>query len=81
MESIACGTPVVTFNTGGSGEMIDDSCGAVVPKNDIDALEREIIGICTSHTFDVTNSAKHFEQKCAFERYVELYENRDQVSD
>ena len=29
IESLACGTPVVTFNTGGSPEIIDSSCGLV----------------------------------------------------
>ena len=43
MEALACGTPVLTFNTGGSPEIIDDTCGAVVPKNDIDGLYSEIL--------------------------------------
>ncbi len=29
MESIACGTPVLTFNTGGSGEMLNTKTGRV----------------------------------------------------
>ena len=28
MESIACGTPVITFKAGGSPEIVDDSCGS-----------------------------------------------------
>ncbi|WP_289490328.1 glycosyltransferase, partial [Klebsiella pneumoniae] len=27
MEAIACGTPVLTFKTGGSPEMLDETCG------------------------------------------------------
>ncbi len=37
-EAIACGTPIVTFNTGGSPEIIDETCGAVVDKDDISKL-------------------------------------------
>ena len=42
MESIACGTPVLTFRTGGSPEMIDDLTGRVVECDDFDALFNEI---------------------------------------
>lgn len=30
LEALACGTPVVTFNTGGSGESIDIYCGYII---------------------------------------------------
>ena len=30
MEALACGTPVITFNTGGSPESLDETCGVVV---------------------------------------------------
>ncbi|MBU9675168.1 glycosyltransferase [Planococcus sp. CP5-4_YE] len=32
IEALACGTPVVTFNTGGSIESIDESCGKIIFK-------------------------------------------------
>ena len=38
IEAIACGLPVITFKTGGSPEIIDETCGIVVPKNDVKAL-------------------------------------------
>ena len=52
MEARACGTPVVTFETGGSPETVTSECGAVVPRNDIDAMERELIRICRDRPFD-----------------------------
>lgn len=42
LEALACGTPVITFKTGGSPECIDESCGRVVEKGDIDGLVRAI---------------------------------------
>ena len=33
LEALACGTPVITYRTGGSPESVDDSCGAVVEKS------------------------------------------------
>ena len=32
LEALACGTPVITFRTGGSPEAIDETCGYVVKK-------------------------------------------------
>ena len=76
MEAISCGTPVVTFNTGGSPEMVDESCGSVVDCDDIDALEREIVHICTDayHFKDACiMMAKKFDQKQRFCEYLNLY--------
>lgn len=77
MEAIACGTPVVTFDTGGSGEMINDLCGTVLPKNDIDAIENYITAMAESYPYSletVIEQAKNFDKDNAFERYVEIYE-------
>ena len=36
IEALACGTPVVTYNTGGSPEAIDKETGIVVEKGNVD---------------------------------------------
>lgn len=77
MEALACGTPVVTFETGGSPEIIDERCGSVVPVNDIDALESEIIRICTKKPFSqeaCRKRALHYEKNKCFQEYIKLYE-------
>ena len=77
MESVACGTPVLTFRTGGSPEMLDDTCGSVVECDDVDTLEREIVRICNEkpYTGDACiNKAKEYDQNERFEEYIELYE-------
>lgn len=33
LEALACGTPVITYCTGGSPESLDETCGAVVERN------------------------------------------------
>ena len=76
MEAIACGTPVVTFNTGGSSEILDKNCGCVVDCDDIDALEREIIRIYETQPYVeriCVEKAKSFNAKICFEEYVKLY--------
>lgn len=76
MESVACGTPVLTFNTGGSSEMLDETCGAIVPKNDIDGLEKEILRVFVDRPFnkeDCLSKAKQFNKDDRFEEYIDLY--------
>lgn len=77
MEALACGTPVLTFQTGGSGEIIDESCGNSVPKNDIDGLRREIVRICENKPYSreaCLAKAKKFDEKERFREYLALYE-------
>lgn len=77
MEAIACGTPVVTFRTGGSPETLDETCGAVVDCDDVDALEKEIIRICKYRSYNkevCIKKAKEFDKNKRFKEYVELYE-------
>lgn len=77
MESLACGTPVLTFNTGGSPEIIDETCGSVVQKNDVKALFKEIIRICNTNCYSskaCLDRASKFELNERFKEYMELYE-------
>lgn len=76
MEALACGTPVVTFATGGSPEMLDETCGAVVQKNDVDAMEREIRRVRGQkpYTADACcRKARSFDQNSCFAAYLSLY--------
>lgn len=76
MEAIACGTPVLTFQTGGSAEILDETCGSIVECDDIDALEKEIIRICETTPFSKENCMKHaktFDQNERYMEYVEFY--------
>ncbi len=78
MEALACGTPVVTFRTGGSPEIIDPTCGSAVPKNDVDALEQEIIRVCTHRPYSAEAClarAQSFDQRERFLEYISLYED------
>lgn len=76
MESIACGTPVLTFDTGGSGEILDNTCGSIVPKNDIDSMYQEILRISKDRPYSRENclkKAKQFGQEEKFQQYIALY--------
>ena len=78
MEAIASGVPVVTFESGGSSEIIDENCGITVKKNDVDALEAAILRVLRDGPFsseDCVMRAKKFSRHEFFENYLRLYEN------
>lgn len=79
MESIACGTPVLTFRTGGSPEIVDETCGCVVDCDDVDGIEREIRKICVERPYSVEQcleKAQSFDMNLKFKEYVKLYEQQ-----
>lgn len=78
MEALACGTPVVTFRTGGSPEMIDETCGCIVEKDDIDGLTYQILRICEQQLISeeaCLEKAKGFDMNDRFDEYIRLYED------
>lgn len=77
LEALACGTPVITYQTGGSPEAVDENTGVVVPYRNIEALV-EAIKEMRKHPLSSDYCRKRAEEcfdkdKC-FEEYVELYE-------
>ena len=77
LEALACGTPVITFQNGGSGEALDESCGCAVPAEDIGAMQREIQRVCTTSPYTqeaCRERAKGFNAHEQFKKYISLYE-------
>ena len=77
IEANACGTPVVTFNSGGSPECISERSGSIVDQDDIDGLEKTIIGICERKPFSretCRRQAELFDMNTKFSEYLTLYE-------
>lgn len=78
IESLACGTPVISFNTGGSSEILDDTCGSVVECDDIDTFEQNIINTCLNRPYSRENCVRRasmFGKNDKFREYVQLYDN------
>lgn len=75
LEALACGTPVLTFATGGSVESVDESCGRVVEKGNIEALEaavREFRGKEKPREACL-QKASHYDKNERFQDYLRLY--------
>ena len=76
MEALACGTPVLTFRTGGSPEIPDDSCGSVVPVDDLESLTREILRIAQERPYSreaCLKRAASFRKDDRYQEYIALY--------
>lgn len=75
MEAIACGTPVVTFRTGGAPEIVLEGCGAVTDRNTIDSLEEKINQTLQNRqqmSLSCEKASKSFDEVKCFKEYVEL---------
>lgn len=74
LEAQCCGTPCITYNTGGSPESIFDA-NNVIEKGNIRSLKERIIKVCTeSEKPCIENSSLwHFSKTVCFDKYIELY--------
>lgn len=75
LEALACGTPVITFDTGGSTESINDSCGIVTRTRDAkgiyEALEQLKKEPKTQENCLI--QGRSYDKKKRFQEYLDLY--------
>ena len=75
IEALACGTPVITYKTGGSPEVIDESCGLVTKKRNAESI-LESIKIIEQLNITVNACvaiAKNFDKELRFKQYIDIY--------
>lgn len=76
IEALACGTPVITFRTGGSPECVDESCGRVVACDDLDGLVEAIKEQAQTHAMTseaCIRRASGFSEEAMSMQYLELF--------
>lgn len=78
LEALACGTPVITYKTGGSPEAVDENTGVVIEQGDINAIAETIRQIqlnpLTSEACRKRAVELYDKNKC-FDKYMDLYED------
>lgn len=76
IEALACGTPVITFKTGGSPEIISENTGIVVKKGDLEQLTQAIEKVYNKNfgKEDCVKRAKRFSRNAMLKKYINLYE-------
>ncbi|MBE5741941.1 MAG: glycosyltransferase [Clostridiales bacterium] len=74
MESICCGTSVITYNCCGSPELIDNDSGFVVDENDGEAIVESIKKIKNNlMQFSVEEKQNKFNKDNCYKKYLEVY--------
>ena len=72
IEAIACGTPVVTYQTGGSPECVTEKSGKVVPKGDVQAL-LDAARSMRVDPLDLERDAARFDKNQKYREYLDFY--------
>lgn len=76
LEALACGTPVITYRTGGSPEAIDAKTGVVVEQGDIEGMASAIVKL-KNHPLSSMDCRRRveslFDKNYCFEKYYDLY--------
>ena len=78
LEALACGTPIVTYRTGGSPEAVDAETGIIVPKGDLISAGDAIVSVCGKGKSFYSQKCRlraerHFNKDDCFRKYIDLY--------
>jgi len=80
LEAIACGTPVVTYRTGGSVEAITPETGYIVEQGDVEGILEKVRAIAAASREEYrarcrAHALAHFRKEDCYQQYIQLYEN------
>lgn len=75
IEALACGTPVITFDTGGSPESLNKETGIIIDKGNFKGLYASILNFNydKKNSKECRNQAKKFEKTDIYNKYLTLY--------
>lgn len=73
LEAIACGTPVVTYQTGGSPESVREPMGFVIHQGDLAQLKTAVEEIVKEPERCRQHALEHFQQQECYGEYIKLY--------
>lgn len=78
LEAMACGTPVLTYSTGGSPEAVTPDTGFVVPVGDIESVVQLILSMTAEQVTEMSVNCRlracdFFSADKCFGSYIDLY--------
>lgn len=75
IEALACGTPVITFDTGGSGESLNNEVGKLIPQDNYYELLKSIKELVLNEQLSkkCIKRAHDFNKEEKFKEYLQLY--------
>lgn len=83
LEALACGTPVITYRTGGSPEAVNENTGIVVSRGDVDGLKNAVESLRIEDEMQVSIRRKQcreraeimFDKNARYNDYMNLYKS------
>lgn len=83
LEALACGTPVITYRTGGSPEAVTPETGWIVEQADVDGIASILMNLALKDRSEIdaqrqacrTRAEQEFDKNKCFEKYIKLYES------
>lgn len=82
IEAIACGTPVITYKTGGSPESINQEVGVVVEKGNEEEFVKAIKNIEKNIKISANcrmRALEYYDKNQKYEEYIEIYKKLYEV--
>jgi len=78
IESLACGTPILTYNTGGSIEAVSHDTGFIVEKGDLSGIMNAIAIVKKKGKFSYSTACRNravklYNKNDRYQEYIELY--------
>ena len=73
LEALACGTPVITYKTGGSAECLAGNNGKYFNKGDLDSIINFFESEYSPEMFSV-NQMDKLDKRITTQTYLELFE-------
>lgn len=78
IEALACGTPVIAYQTGGSPEILDENTGWVLKQGDILGVKSLLLSLDYEISYSSNCRARAenwYDDKIKFQEYIEVYKN------
>ena len=83
IEALACGTPVITYRTGGSPEAVSSETGWVLEQGDLDGVVSIIKNFESKGKSEIEKqrlscrkrAEQEFDKTKCFEKYLDLYDS------
>lgn len=79
-EAIACGTPVIAIDSTANREIVEEGCGVVLEKKEIEHVVKNVMKVCDLGYGAFADSCrasalKRFSQEVLIKEYLEIYKD------
>lgn len=73
IEAMSCGTPILTYKTGGSPEIVRENRGYVIEQGNLNAAAKKIEALKLENKLTVNINKAYYDNKRVTEEYLSIY--------